>query len=72
MNIKGLSAGLGAGAVVAMGLLAALNPGSQAAASVEPPAATVTRTVETTLKIAFASPTHTATLCAKRQTMPCN
>ena len=70
-RVKALSAAVGASSVVGMAAFGALGMGSQAAASTEPVAPTITRIVETTLKVTSASPTYTATPCGKRQTMPC-
>jgi hypothetical protein len=72
-RLKAVSAMVGASAVGATALFVMLGTGGQAAASprIDPPAQTVSSTAQTTLKIAFATPTYTATPCAKRATMPC-
>jgi hypothetical protein len=75
-SVKMLAAVIGAGVVVAMGAITvasgAHEPGTSTASSHDLPMASVTlTTAPTALATPFASPTHTASLCAKRQTMPC-
>lgn len=75
-NVKMLSAVAGAGVVMTMGVLTAATEHTQSgvSASVQGgvPMATVTKSsAPSELVTPFASPTYTATPCAKRATMPC-
>jgi hypothetical protein len=74
-RIKALSAVMGAGVVIAMGAITVAygHDGDTSVAGVNglPMAKLTLTTAPTELATPFASPTHTATPCPKRATMPC-
>jgi hypothetical protein len=75
-RVKALSAVMGAAAAVAMGAMCFAHasdvPGISLARTDDLPSATVTRsTAPKELATSFARPTHTATPCAARATLPC-
>lgn len=75
-SVKALSAVMGVAAAVAMSVMCFSHGSAAAGFSVarndDPTLATVTRsTAPRELATSFARPTHTATPCAPRATMPC-
>lgn len=75
-NAKGMVMVMGMGAIVAMGVLTAGHAGEEPAPNATGTSGWLTApitksTAPTELATPFASPTHIATPCPKRATMPC-
>jgi hypothetical protein len=76
-SVKVLSAVVGAGVVVAMGTVTVAYPVNEVSTNTTSsngwPAATITRAPPPSTPVtSFATPTHTATPCPKRVTLPCS
>ena len=76
-RVKVLSAVIGASVVVTMGAVTVAYPGNEVGTNTTNsngwPAATITRTPPPSAPhTSFAIPTHTATPCPKRVTLPCS